>query len=334
MKQWEIRSFGALSLAERDDPAPGYGEALVRVRAVSLNYRDLLLVDGSYNPRLPLPAVPCSDMVGEVTAVGHGVTRVRVGDRVIGSFAQRWPAGRLTRAHQLSALSMPLPGVLCTHRVLSEEGLVRAPAHMDDAEASTLPCAALTAWHALVDHGRLTAGETVLVQGTGGVSVFALQIARMLGAQVVATTGKAEKVARLIALGARHVIDYKVDAEWGKTAKQLTGGVGVDHVVEVGGGGTMAQSLRAVAPGGSVYVIGVLAGNAEPLNVLSVLMNEVRMQGVFVGPRASLEAMCNAFSANAIRPVVDRVFPFEEAPAAMAHMRSGAHFGKVVIAVG
>lgn len=333
MKQWEIPSFGALRLVERDDPAPGHREVLVRVRAVSLNYRDLLLVDGSYSPKHPLPAVPCSDMVGVVSAVGHDVTRVRVGDRVIASFAQAWTGGRLTRAHQLSALSMPLPGVLCTHRVFSEEGLVRAPAHMDDAEASTLPCAALTAWHALVDHGRLTAGETVLVQGSGGVSIFALQIARMLGAQVVATTGRAEKVERLLALGARHVIDYKVDAEWGKTAKQLTGGVGVDHVVEVGGAGTLTQSLRAVAPGGSVYVIGVLAGNTEPLNVLPVLMNEVRMQGVFVGPRASLEAMCNAFSANAIRPVVDRVFPFEEAPQAMAHMRSGAHMGKVVIAV-
>lgn len=334
MRQWEIRSFGALGLAEREVPPPGPREARVRVRAVSLNYRDLLLLDGSYNPRLPLPSVPCSDMVGEVESVGPGVTRVRAGDRVIGSFVQGWPAGRLSRAHQATGLASPLPGVLCTHRVFPEEGLVRAPVHLDDAAASTLPCAALTAWHALVDHGRLAAGETVLVQGTGGVSIFALQIARAHGARVIATTGRAEKVERLRALGAEHVIDYRVDAEWGRTARQLSGGAGVDHVVEVGGAGTLAQSLRAVASGGSVYVIGILAGAAEPLNVLPVLMNEVRLQGVFVGPRDSLEAMCGAFSANAIRPIVDRVFPFDEAPAAFAHLRSGAHFGKVVIAVG
>ena len=334
MKQWEIQSFGRLGLVERDDPSPGHREVLVRVRAVSLNYRDLRLLEGTYNPKLPLPSVPCSDMVGEVAEVGRGVTRFRAGDRVIASFVQGWPAGRLSRVHQNTALAMPLPGVLCTHRVFEEEGLVRAPEHLDDAAASTLPCAALTAWHALVDHGRLSAGQTVLVQGTGGVSIFALQIARMMGAQVIATTGRAERVARLRALGAHHVIDYKVDAEWGRTAKQLAGGAGVDHVVEVGGAGTLAQSVRAVAPGGNVYVIGVLAGSVEPFNVMPVLMNEVRLQGVFVGPKESLEAMCNAFCTNVIHPIVDRVFPFDDAPGAFAHMREGAHFGKVVIAVG
>lgn len=333
MQQWEMRSFGSLERRALAAPEPGPWEVRVRVRAVSLNYRDLLLLEGSYNPKLPLPSVPCSDMAGEVEDVGPGVTRVKVGDRVIGSFVQSWSAGRLTRAHQATALASPLPGVLCTRRVFPEEGLVRAPAHLGFEAASTLPCAALTAWHALVDHGRLTAGETVLVQGSGGVSIFALQIARMLGAKVIATTGRVEKVERLRALGASQVIDYKLDPEWGRTARQLTGGVGVDHVVEVGGAGTLAQSLKAVAPGGSVYVIGILAGSTEPVSVTPVLMNEVRLQGVFVGPRDSLAAMCNAFSANAIEPVVDRVFAFDDAPAAFAHLRSGAHFGKVVIAV-
>lgn len=333
MKRWEIRAFGSLELAEAT-PAPlSAGDVRVAVRAVSLNYRDLLLVEGSYNPKLPLPSVPCSDMAGEVLEVGEGVTRFAVGDRVIGSFVQSWTAGRLTRAHQASALASPLPGVLATERVFPEGGLVRAPDTLDDVEASTLPCAALTAWHALVDHGRLTAGETVLVQGTGGVAIFALQIAKALGARVIATTGRSERRPRLLELGASQVVNYREEPSWGRAVRALTGGAGVDHVVEVGGAGTLAQSLQAVGAGGSVYVIGILGGASEPFNVLPVLMNEVRLQGVFVGPRDSLEAMCKALSGNAIRPVVDSVFAFEQAPDAFARLRSGAHFGKVAIRV-
>lgn len=328
--RWEISSFGTLTRAETSPTPLGPGEVRVRTRAVSLNYRDVMLLDGRYNPRLPLPSVPCSDVCGEVVEAAPDVTRVKVGDRVIGSFAQGWISGRLTRAHQATALAMPLPGVLATERVFPQEGVVHAPASLTDAECATLPCAALTAWHALVDLGHLAAGETVLVQGAGGVSVFALLLAKSLGARVFATTSRAERAERLRALGAEHVINYREDPSWGRTVKKRTDGV--DHVVEVGGAGTLTQSLMAVAPGGTVHVIGVLGGVSEPLNVLPVLMNEVRMQGVFVGPRDSLEAMCRHIDATGLRPVLDQVCGFDDAPAAFARMASGDQFGKVVIA--
>jgi NADPH:quinone reductase-like Zn-dependent oxidoreductase len=337
MRAWEIRgSFGAssLALAERALPEPSSHEVLIAVRAVSLNYRDLLVIDGSYDPRLRLPHVPCSDACGEVIAIGQGVTRAKVGDRVIGSFAQRWIAGRPTIAKLRSSLGAPLPGVLATHVVLHEDGVVSAPEHLSDAAAATLPCAALTAWHALVDHGRLRAGETVLVQGTGGVSIAGLQIARAFGARVIATSSKPEKLERLRALGASETVDYRADPEWGKTVRALADRIGVDQVLEVGGPGTLAQSLRAVAPGGTVHLIGVLGGATERFDVLPAVMNEVRLQGIMVGPRESLEALCRAFVASRLEPIVDRVFAFDEAPAACAYLRSGAHFGKVCLAVG
>lgn len=333
MRRWEITAFGRLECVERAPEPLRAGEVRVATRAVSLNYRDLMLIDGRYNPKLPLPSVPCSDLVGEVVEVAPDVTRVRVGERVLGSFVQGWIAGRLTRAAQATALASPLPGVLATERVFKQEGLVAAPSHLNEVEASTLPCAALTAWRALFDHGRLAPGQRVLVQGTGGVSTFALQLAVAAGATVIATTGRDARIDRLLALGARHVVNYKTDPAWGRSVRALTGGVGVDHVVEVGGAGTLAQSLQAVAPGGAVHVIGVLAGAQEPVNVLPVLMNDVRLQGVFVGPRESLEAMCNALCTNEIRPVVDSVYGFDDAPAAFARLRAGEHFGKVVVRV-
>lgn len=329
-RRWEITAFGAL--AEREvPPAPlGPGEVRVRARAISLNYRDVMLLDGRYNPRLPLPSVPCSDVCGVVVEAAPDVRRVRVGDRVIGSFVQGWVSGRLTRVMQATALASPLPGVLASERVFPQEGLVSAPDFLSDDECATLPCAALTAWRALVDLGRLRAGETVLVQGAGGVSLFALLFAQTMGAQVLATTSSAPRAERLRALGARHVINYREDPSWGRTIKKLTDGV--DHVVEVGGAGTLTQSLAAVAPGGCVHVIGVLGGASEPLNVLPLLMNEVRMQGVFVGPRDSLEAMCRFMTANGVRPIIDTRFGFDEVPGAFARMASGDQFGKVVIA--
>lgn len=332
MRRWEITSFGHLALAEAPSAPLGPGEVRVRTRAVSLNYRDVMLLDGRYNPRLPLPAVPCSDVCGEVVEAAPDVTRVKVGDRVIGSFVQGWISGRLTRPMQSTALAMPLPGVLATERVFPQEGVVIPPAFLDDWECASLPCAALTAWRALVDLGRLQPGETVLVQGAGGVSTFALLFAKSLGARVFATTSRTERAERLRALGAEHVVNHREDPQWGRTIKRLTDGV--DHVVEVGGAGTLTQSLAAVAPGGCVHVIGVLGGVSEPLNVLPLLMNEVRMQGVFVGPRESLEAMCRHIEARGIRPLIDGSTPFDEAPAAFARMASGDQFGKVVISVG
>ncbi len=334
MRAWQIPSFGLanLSLGEVADRPLGAREVRVRVRAVSINYRDLMMIAGTYDPRLTLPITPCSDATGEVIEIGREVTRWKVGDRVLSSFSQKWSAGTPTHAKLRATLGGPLPGVLAEHAILDEDGAWPMPPHLSFDEAATLPCAAVTAWHALVDHGRLAPGQRVLVQGTGGVSIFALQIARLLGAEVIATSSRDDKRARLTSMGASHVIDYTSDREWGKTVKKLTGSVGVEHVVEVGGAGTMAQSLRAIAMGGTIHVIGVLAGAVEPLDVRPILMQEVKLSGVVVGPRESAEAMGRAFTHAALRPIVDRVFAFDDAPKALAHMASGSHFGKVVIA--
>jgi NADPH:quinone reductase-like Zn-dependent oxidoreductase len=336
MQAYELRGgFGLdhLQRAERPRPEPGPGQVRVWVSAVSLNYRDLMMVRGVYNPRQPLPLVPCSDGVGVVEALGPGVEGVAVGDRVAGLFAQRWWAGPPTAAALRSTLGGPRDGMLAEAVVLDAQGVVPVPAHLDDVEAATLPCAALTAWSALVTLGRVRAGDTVLVQGTGGVSSFALDFARMHGARVIATTGSAYKLDDLRARGAFEVIDHRADPQWGKTARALTGGQGVDHVVEVGGVGTLAQSLRAVRPGGTVSLIGVLAGGTADLSLTPVLMTQVRVQGVFVGHREGFLAMSRAIAQHGLRPRVDRVFAFGEARAAFERLASGAHQGKVCIRV-
>ncbi len=323
-----------LTLSERELPAPRPGEALVKISAASLNYRDLLTVRGLYNPKLKLPLIPCSDGAGVVTAVGEGVTRVRVGDRVMPTFAQGWLSGEPSREKLgSSTLGGPLDGMLAEHRVLHESGLVAVPEHLTLEQASTLPCAGLTAWRAIFDHGGILPGQWVLVQGSGGVSVFALQFARQAGARVIATTSSDEKAERLRAMGAEVVINYRATPNWSKPARDATGGRGVDVVVEVGGAGTLEQSLRAVKMGGRVSVIGVLAGGAGEVNLIPVLMQDVRLQGVIVGSREHFEHMCRAIEASKMVPVVDRVFPLEQTVEAMQHMAAGAHFGKVVIQV-
>jgi len=333
MKAFEVQKFGleSLTLAERPDPQAGPGQVVIKLRAASLNYRDLMMVQGSYNPRQRLPLIPLSDGVGEVSAVGEGVTRVKVGDRVAGNFTQRWIAGEPTRARLGASLGGPLDGMLAEYNVLHEEGVVHVPAHLPDEEAATLPCAAVTAWHALIHQGRLKAGDTVLVQGTGGVSIFALQFGVMAGARVIITSSSDEKLERARSLGAAECINYKANPDWDKAARELTGGVGVDHVVEVGGAGTLVKSLRATRVGGSVYVIGVLAGNATELNVTSILMQNIRVQGILVGSREMFEAMNRAVELHQMRPVVDRVFSFEAAGEAFGYLASGAHFGKICI---
>lgn len=334
MKVWEIAGgFGIdrLALVERDVPAPGPGQARIRLRASSLNYRDFMVVTGAYNPRQPLPLVPLSDGVGVVEAIGDGVTRVAVGDRVMATFAQRWIAGPPDKEKLSSTLGSPLDGMAAEAIVLDASGLVRVPSYLSDEEAATLPCAAVTAWSALFELGRVGPGQTVLVQGSGGVSVFALQLARLAGARVIATSSREEKRARLRELGAWQTIDYRADPEWGRTARKLTGGAGVHHVIEVGGAGTIDQSLHAVRPGGTISVIGVLEGGAGPIALTRVLMNAVRMQGVLVGSREAFERLCAALEAAELRPVVDRVFPFEQLPDALRHLESGAHFGKIVV---
>ncbi|MBM4071605.1 MAG: NAD(P)-dependent alcohol dehydrogenase [Planctomycetes bacterium] len=333
MKACEIQGgFGidSLQVVERAEPRPGAGQALVRMRAWSLNYRDLLLVKGNYNPKLKLPFTPLSDGAGEVVAVGDGVTRVKPGDRVAGIFMQSWLDGAVTEAKAASALGGAIAGVAAEQMLFDAEGLVHVPDHLNFDEAATLPCAAVTAWHALVSHGHVKAGDTVLVQGTGGVSIFALQFALLSGACVIATSSSDDKLARVLQLGASDGINYKTTPEWGKRVRELTGGQGVDHVVEVGGAGTLGESLRAVRMGGDISLIGVLASGGQ-FNPVPILMKSVRVQGIFVGSRSMFEAMNRAISQKQLRPTVDRVFSLADIRDAFRHMESGTHFGKIVV---
>jgi NADPH:quinone reductase-like Zn-dependent oxidoreductase len=259
------------------------------------------------------------------------VSRVQAGDRVTTLFAQKWLAGRPTRERLRSTLGGPLDGTLAELAVFDQDGVVKTPEHLSDEEAATLPCAALTAWSALVTEGGVTAGDTVLVQGTGGVSLFALQLAKLLGASVVATSSRDEKLARVRAMGADETINYREVPAWGVRARELTGGAGVDHVVEVGGAGTLQQSLQAVRFGGTISLIGNLAGTRTELLLTHVFMQKIRLNGILVGDRESFEAMNRAIALHRLRPVVDRVFPLEDSRAAFAHLAAGEHFGKIVI---
>lgn len=336
MRVFQIQeSFGLenLRLSERPDPSPGPGQVLLKMRSVSLNFRDLLMVRGHYNPRQPLPLIPCSDGVGEVIAVGDGVTRVSVGDRVATIFSQTWIGGPPSAEKLSGTVGGPLDGTLAEQMVLSADGVVPVPEHLTDSEAATLPCAAVTAWSALVEQGSVVAGDVVVVQGTGGVSIFALQFAQFLGARVIVTSSSDAKLERARELGAWKTINYKEDAAWGKTVRRLTDGIGADHVVEVGGAGTLEQSLRAVRVGGQISVIGVLSGVASEINIIPILMQNVRLQGILVGSREGFERMNRAIVAHGLRPVVDRVFPFDDAPDAFHHMASASHLGKICISV-
>ena len=319
-----------LAIIDRPEPKPGAGQVLVKMAAWSLNYRDLLMVKGLYNPKLKLPFVPLSDGVGEVIGIGDGVTRVKVGDRVAGCFMQRWTAGALTDAAARTALGGAIEGVAAEQVVLHEDGVVAVPKHLSNEEAATLPCAALTAWNALVSQGQIKAGDRVLVQGTGGVSIFALQFARLCGALVIATSSSNAKLEKVRQLGASDGINYKETPAWDDKARELTGGVGVDQVVEVGGAGTFNQSLKSVRAGGTISLIGVLAGKGD-VNLMPVLMKGVRVQGIFVGNREMFEAMNRAIALHQLKPIVDRVFDFKDIQAALKHMESGAHFGKVCV---
>jgi len=333
MKAVQLKAFGIdnLSLVDLPEPRPGPGQVLLRMKAFSLNYRDLMVVKGQYNPRLRLPITPLSDGVGEVEAVGEGVSRFRVGDRVAACFMQGWIGGELTDARAKSALGGGIDGVLAEYRVFHEEGLVNIPAHLSDEEAATLPCAALTAWNALVSQGKIKAGDVVLVQGTGGVSLFALQFARLHGARVIITSSSDDKLTRALRLGASDGINYRAVPEWEEKVRELTSGVGVDHVVEVGGAGTFAKSLRAVRTGGTISLIGVLTGNAGQVNPVGILMKSVRVQGIYVGSREMFEAMNRALALHQLKPVVDRVFALSEIREALRYMESAAHFGKICL---
>jgi NADPH:quinone reductase-like Zn-dependent oxidoreductase len=334
MRAYRLQGTGIDALAKVDlpTPAPGPRQVLVKVAACSLNFRDLAIAVGSYRMPTKPNLIPLSDGAGEVVEVGAGVTRVKVGDRVAGCFFQRWIGGPPAADTHASALGGGLDGMLREHAVLEEDGVVKLPAHLSLEEGATLPCAAVTAWHALVEHARIAAGQTVLVQGTGGVSIFALQLARLMGARVIVTSSSDQKLARAKELGAAHGVNYKAVPEWEKAVVELTG-EGVDHVVEVGGPGTLAQSLRAIKVGGRITLIGVLSGAAE-INPMLIFSRRANVQGISVGSTQMFAALNRAIAVGGLKPVIDKVFAFDDAPAAYRHLQSARHFGKVVIRVG
>lgn len=335
MRLYRIPSPGKidnLTLAEADTPKPGPGQVLVRMRAASLNYRDLAIIRGQYMMG-PLPAdlVPMSDGAGEVVETGPGVTRVATGDRVAGIFMQAWQGGDMEPHHALSALGGAINGVLSEYVLFDADGLVKIPDHLSFEDGATLPCAAVTAWNALYGLKPLLPGQTVLTLGTGGVSIFALQFAHAAGARVISTSSSDEKLARVRSLGASDGINYRADEDWNGTVRGLTDGRGVDHVVEVGGPGTLQRSIFSARLGGIVSLIGVLTHG--DINALTILGGGVIVRGVFVGSRAMFEDMNRAISLHRIKPVIDRVFPFEEAAEAYRHLASATHVGKVVITI-
>ena len=337
MKAYQIHTYGGpegLNLSDIPDIVPDHNGVIVQMRAASLNYRDLVVIVGQYD-RAPQPGrVPLSDGAGEVVAVGSAVRKFKVGDRVAGCFFQGWSSGRFAPGMHRTALGGAIDGVLAEQVQFREEGLVHLPLNFSFEEGATLPCAAVTAWQALIARGGLAPGETVLLLGTGGVSIFALQLARAAGAKVIITSSSDEKLQRARKLGADEVINYKADKDWGKTAARLSGTDGVDHVVEVGGAGTLTQSIRACRFGGKIELIGILGGREVATEVFPIVTKGAAIFGIYVGSREMFENLNRALEQTGIRPVIDRIFPFESAPEAYKYVESGSHFGKVVIRIG
>ncbi|MFI5000783.1 MAG: NAD(P)-dependent alcohol dehydrogenase [Reyranellales bacterium] len=328
------KGIDSLTLVERPDPTPGPRQVLVRVRATSLNYRDLITVEGQYARAAPKPdLVPLSDGAGEVVAVGPGVAKIKVGDRVAGCFMQKWIGGAIGDGSAASAMGGAIDGMLTELAVLEEDGVVKLPQHLSFEEGATLPCAAVTAWHALVEIGNIKAGDTVQTLGSGGVSIFALQFARLFGARVIATSSSAAKANRMKQMGAEAVIDYRATPDWDQETMKLTANRGADIVVEVGGAGTLAHSFLAARVGGTIAVIGLLSG-AATLDPMPILRRNLKVQGLYVGSTQMFEAMNRAIEASGLKPVIDKVFPFAEAKDAYRHLKSQNHFGKIVIAHG
>ena len=320
--------FQNLRLVDRPTPTPARGEVVLKLKAASLNYRDLEMVSGTYSSRFPLPLVPLSDGVGEVVAVGDGVTRVRTGDRVAGTFWQGWIAGAFEDCPQLGGSAA---GKLSEYVKLDEGGVVNVPAHLTDQEAATLPCAAVTAWQALVTDGLLKSGETVLIQGTGGVAVFALQFAVMFGARSIVISSGDAKLERATALGASATVNYVKTPDWHLAVRDLNGGRGVDHVIEVGGAATLPRSLEAIRLGGQIHLIGYVGGKQELVNPMAILNRRAVLRGLPTGSRATFEAMNRAIAENRMRPVIDRVFPWRDFAEALRYLGEGRHFGKIVL---
>lgn len=336
MRVWLLSAPGLehLSLQERPEPTPGPGEVLVRIKAASLNYRDLMVLAGGYARGARYPVIPLSDGAGEIAAVGPGVTAWRVGDRVISSFFSAWIDGEQTPERAATALGGAVDGVLAEKVVLPAHGVVRTPQHMTDAEASTLPCAALTAWHALFEGADpLRPGQTVLLEGTGGVSIFGLQLAKLAGARAIVTSSQDEKLVTARKLGADATVNYKNEPEWQVRVRELTAGEGVDHVLEVGGKDTLGRALAALRYGGQIHLIGGVSGFSTELPLGPMAAANARVRRIFVGSVRMLESMNRAMTLHRVRPVIDRAFPFEEVRGALEHLRGASHLGKVVVTV-
>jgi NADPH:quinone reductase-like Zn-dependent oxidoreductase len=333
MRAWQLDRFGLehLALVERPAAPLASDEVRLRVTAVALNYRDLLVAGGSFLPNLEMPFTPCSDAAGVVVEVGAAVTQFKVGDRASTFYRQRWFDGVPGPEELGNSLGGPRQGVLAAELVLPQTGLVHSPAHLNDAEASTLPIAALTAWFALVNDGPLLPGQTVLVQGTGGVSLIAAQLAHAWGARVIATSSSNEKLARLQALVPCQGINYLEHPEWQREALRLTSGQGADHILEVVGGANLARSIEALAIGGHIQLIGFLEAATAALPIPALMRKRGRLQGAWVGHQRAQVEMNHFLEAHAIHPVVDHIYPFEDAAAAFEHLARGA-FGKIVIA--
>lgn len=334
MRAYELvarEGFDSLTITERPSPALAPGEVRVRVRAVSLNYRDLGVARRAASRKAPI--IPASDGAGEVVELGAGVTSLALGDRVAASFFPTWQAGSLSDFHHARALGGGQDGMLAEEVVLPAESWVKLPSHFSYEQGATLPCAGVTAWHALFEATHLSPGDVVLVQGTGGVSMFGLQLAKAAGAKVIATSSSAAKRQRLTALGADHVIDYVANPTWGEAARAWTGGRGVDAVLEVGGPGTFDQSVAALRYGGTMSLLGVLTGTKGEVNTYGIFAKTLRVAGIYVGSVEMFQRLVRALEAHRLEPLIDRTFAFAEARAAYEHLASGAHFGKVVISI-
>ncbi|HEY0647120.1 NAD(P)-dependent alcohol dehydrogenase [Phenylobacterium sp.] len=324
----------AIKVVELPEPKPGPGQVLVRMKAVSLNYRDLLMINGMYGRGAASTTdviTPFSDGCGMVEAVGDGVTRFKAGDRVATLFFQGWISGPPSLEKVVTALGFPIPGAGSELQTFSEHGLSKVPDFLSDQEVATLPCAALTAWRGLFVDARLEPGDTVVLQGTGGVSIFGLQFAHAAGLRTLITSSSDEKLERAKGLGADHIVNYKTTPAWSGPVREATRGRGADFIMEVGGGGTIQESMKAIKIGGHIAIIGVVAGAGEPFNPASLIGNSAKLQGLSVGSRDMFEAMCRMIDLKKIFPVVDKVFPFTEARAAFAAMAAGEHFGKIVL---
>lgn len=335
MKVYEINGeFGIdrLKASDRPIPVPRSNEVLIKMHAVSLNARDLGVIDGFYNPNLKTPLIPVSDGVGEVVSLGENSNKFKIGDRVSGIFTQSWITGEPTQQNWVSTLGSPLNGLLAEFVVLPEEGLVHVPDRLTDIEAATLPCAGVTAWHALIEEGKIKAGDTVVVQGTGGVSLFALQFAKLYGATVIVTSSSDEKLNRAQEIGADFGINYKQTPEWDKAVLALTEGRGADHIVDLGGSATLNRSISALRVGGHISMVGGLSGfRVEGFDIIPAIVRKARLQAINVGSRDMFEAMNFAIEHSGLHPIVDSVYPFERSVDALQYLTKGSYFGKVVI---